>query len=344
MEKYACRSVSEYEKLCKLGQGTYGTVYKARDKLSGQIVALKKIKSLSNSKHGFPRTSLREIHLLNQLSHPNLIQLLDVAVGLKPESVFLVFEFCEHDFSQLIQKMSVPFSIGQIKRILLQLLSAVKYLHDNFVMHRDLKLSNVLMNEVGVLKLADLGLARSFGRPLQPSTPNVVSLWYRAPELLLGEKCYTPNIDMWAIGCIFGELMLKRPLFRGSTELGQIDDICRILGTPGEREWSGLGDFNCDGFGSTFYTGIDLFVEFPKLSGKGMDLLLSMLQFDPARRIGAGEAMRHSFFEESPLATEEEDMGVFVLNGSNDTDNDHIPMDGIISAGRDSPRKRKKSS
>jgi len=321
MKEYNCTSVHDYEKLEKLGQGTYGIVYRARHKRSGRIVAMKKLFNSVASTGGFmPTTSLREIHLLKGLNkHENLIELLDVAVGKKQENVFLVFEYCKHDFSQLLHQMTHSFSLGQIKRIMIQLLRAVAALHSSFVIHRDLKLSNLLMDEQGLLKLSDLGLAREFGRPLTvPMTPNVVSLWYRAPELLLSAKIYTPAIDLWAVGCIFAELLNRIPLFRASSELAQLDMVCKVLGKPSEREWSMMNELEGIGVlgGIEAYQGMDLSEEFPQLSDQGMDLLLSFLQFDPKRRLSAQEALRHPFFQEEPLPIPPEEMKVFIQDSS----------------------------
>jgi serine/threonine protein kinase len=179
MSYYSTSSVVSYHKLNKIGEGTYGTVYKALDSSTGRIVALKKIRMLADkSGSGFPLTSIREIKLLKLLSsHDNIVELQCVAVGRKVDSVFLVFEYCVADLASLIDSNLYNFNEAEIKRILYDLLSAVHYLHKNFIFHRDLKLSNLLINEQGQLKLADFGLARSFSIPLDIYTPRVVTLW-----------------------------------------------------------------------------------------------------------------------------------------------------------------------
>lgn len=179
------------------------SVYRALDKSSGELVALKKIRPVKE-KSGFPLTSIREVQLLQQVHHPHIIRLREMAVGRKVENIFLVFDYCSHDLATLIDRMTRPFTEAEVKRILLQLLSAVDYLHRNFIIHRDLKLSNLLIDDRGRLKLADFGLARLFGNPLTAMTPKVVTLWYRAPELLFGTDKYHSAVDMWAVGCIFG--------------------------------------------------------------------------------------------------------------------------------------------
>jgi len=161
------RSISDFERLETLGEGTYGTVYSARDKINGEIVAIKKVK-IHDEKEGFPMTSLREIKILNELkNHINVVRLKEVAVGSKDDSIFLVFEYSLIDVGCLIDRMRMNYddmSIGEIKCIILQILNGISYLHQNFIMHRDLKLSNLLIGKDGVIKIADFGLARKYGK------------------------------------------------------------------------------------------------------------------------------------------------------------------------------------
>ena len=182
------RSVYNFERLNVIGQGTYGVVYRARDKESGAIVALKKLR-MEREKEGMPLTSLREITLLKACTHPNVVELREIVVGNKLDSIFLAFEYCENDLATLLDSaMKRKFTVGEVKCLLKQLLSAVAYMHDRWMIHRDIKMSNLLYNNRGVLKLADFGLARLFGYPKRPYTPRVVTLWYRAPELLLADR------------------------------------------------------------------------------------------------------------------------------------------------------------
>jgi serine/threonine protein kinase len=208
----ACENVSQrYEKVGRVGQGTYGVVYKARDKIKGDFVALKRCIPHHESSDGFPLTTLREIHALRVCSqHPHIVSLLQVSVS-SSNGVFLVFEYCTHDLAQLIdayypKHRKSPFQQSHVKTLLRQLLSALEFVHLHYLLHRDVKLSNLLYTSDGQLKLADFGLSRHSGRQL---TPNVVSLWYRAPELMLMKDNggYTPGIDLWAVGCVFGELL-----------------------------------------------------------------------------------------------------------------------------------------
>jgi serine/threonine protein kinase len=181
------RSVYNFERLNVIGQGTYGVVYRARDKETQAIVALKKLR-MEREKEGMPLTSLREIRLLKACHHPNVVQLQDIVVGNKLDSIFLVFEYCENDLATLLDTaMKRKFTEGEVKCLLRQLLSATAYMHDHWMIHRDIKMSNLLYNNRGCLKLADFGLARLFGYPKRPYTPRVVTLWYRAPELLIAD-------------------------------------------------------------------------------------------------------------------------------------------------------------
>uniref|UniRef100_A0A663MVB3 Cyclin dependent kinase 10 n=1 Tax=Athene cunicularia TaxID=194338 RepID=A0A663MVB3_ATHCN len=191
-----CRSVKEFEKLNRIGEGTYGIVYRARDTLTDETVALKKVR-MDNEKDGMPISSLREITLLLQLRHPNIVELKEVVVGNHLESIFLVMGYCEQDLASLLENMQTPFSEAQVKCIILQVLKGLQYLHENYIIHRDLKVSNLLMTDKGCVKIADFGLARTYGMPPKPMTPKVVTLWYRAPELLLGMTTQTTSIDMW---------------------------------------------------------------------------------------------------------------------------------------------------
>jgi serine/threonine protein kinase len=321
-----CRSVEEFEKLNKIGEGTYGTVYRARDTRSGQIVALKKIK-MSIEKDGMPLTALREINLLNSVNdHPNIVKLIEVVVGYKLTSVFLVTEYCEHDISILLDNRRNAFSEPEIKCLLRQLLKAIHYMHKKYIIHRDIKLSNLLYNGKGQLKVADFGLARFYGSPAintaelpsheeqnEKLTPKVQTLWYRAPELLLGAESYSTAIDMWAVGCIFGELLLGRPLMPGKTDIHQLQLIYELLGEPNEKIWHGYSELPAvkklkkdangevvpivkrndeDSKGSRLRDRLKNI----RISNKGLELLESMLHYDPNKRITAADALQHEYF------------------------------------------------
>nr|XP_043625588.1 cyclin-dependent kinase G-2-like isoform X2 [Erigeron canadensis] len=235
---HGCRSVDEFERLNKIDEGTYGVVYRAKDKKTGEVVALKKVK-MEKEREGFPLTALREINILLSFHHSSIVDVKEVVVGSNLDSIFMVMEYMEHDLKALMETMKHPFSQSEVKCLMLQLFEGTKYLHDNWVLHRDLKTSNLLLNNRGELKICDFGLARQYGSPLKPYTHLVVTLWYRAPELLLGTKLYSTAIDMWSLGCIMAELLSKQPLFNGKTEVDQLDKIFKTLGTPNEAIWPG---------------------------------------------------------------------------------------------------------
>ncbi|KAK9277707.1 hypothetical protein L1049_007254 [Liquidambar formosana] len=320
-----CRSVDEFERLNKIDEGTYGVVYRARDKKTGEIVALKKVK-MEKEREGFPLTSLREINILLSFHHPSIVDVKEVVVGSNLDSIFMVMEYMEHDLKGLMETMKQPFSQSEVKCLMLQLLEGVKYLHDNWVLHRDLKTSNLLLNNRGELKICDFGLARQYGSPLKPYTHLVVTLWYRSPELLLGAKQYSTAIDMWSLGCIMAELLSKEPLFNGKTEFDQLDKIFRTLGTPNEVIWPGFSklpgvkvnfvkhQYNLlrKKFPATSFTGS------PVLSDSGFDLLNKLLTYDPEKRITAEAALNHEWFREVPLPKSKDFMPTFPAQHAQD--------------------------
>ncbi|OIT29685.1 PREDICTED: cyclin-dependent kinase G-2 isoform X1 [Nicotiana attenuata] len=320
-----CRSVDEFERLNRIDEGTYGVVYRARDKKTGEIVALKKVK-MEKEREGFPLTSLREINILLSIHHPSIVDVKEVVVGSSLDSIFMVMEYMEHDLKALMETMKQPFSQSEVKCLMLQLLQGIKYLHDNWVLHRDLKTSNLLLNNRGELKICDFGLARQYGSPLKPYTHLVVTLWYRAPELLLGAKQYSTAIDMWSLGCIMAEMLSKEALFNGKTEVDQIDKIFKILGTPNETIWPGFSklpgvkvnfvkyQFNSlrKKFPATSFTGL------PVLSDAGFDLLNKLLTYDPEKRITADAALNHEWFREVPLPKSKEFMPTFPAQHAQD--------------------------
>ncbi|CAK9162012.1 unnamed protein product [Ilex paraguariensis] len=320
-----CRSVDEFERLNKIDEGTYGVVYRARDKKTGEIVALKKVK-MEKEREGFPLTSLREINVLLSFHHFSVVDVKEVVVGSNLDSIFMVMEYMEHDLKGLMETMKQPFSQSEVKCLMLQLLEGVKYLHDNWVLHRDLKTSNLLLNNRGELKICDFGLARQYGSPLKPYTHLVVTLWYRAPELLLGAKQYSTAIDMWSLGCIMAELLSKEPLFNGKTEFDQLDKIFRTLGTPNETIWPGFSklpgvkvkfvkqQYNLlrRKFPATSFTGS------PVLSDAGFDLLNKLLTYDPEKRMTAEAALNHEWFKEVPLPKSKDFMPTFPAQHAQD--------------------------
>lgn len=303
-----CRSVDEFECLNRIEEGTYGVVYRAKCKETGEIVALKKLK-MEKEKEGFPITSLREVNTLMKAPHENIVRIKEIVVGSSMDKIFIVMEYVEHDLKSLMDTMKSrnrTFSIGEIKCLLTQLLKAIAHLHDNWILHRDLKTSNLLLSNRGILKVGDFGLAREYGSPLKPYTPVVVTLWYRAPELLLESPEYSTPIDVWSIGCIFGELLTMKPFFPGKSETDQLKLIFEDLGTPNNNIWPGYSDLPIvKKVTLPHYEYNRLHERFKsksiQVSSTGMDLLRRLLAYCPARRITASQALDHQFFKESPL-------------------------------------------
>uniref|UniRef100_A0A8C1B7C0 cyclin-dependent kinase n=1 Tax=Cyprinus carpio carpio TaxID=630221 RepID=A0A8C1B7C0_CYPCA len=225
-----------YIKLDKLGEGTYATVYKGRSKLTDNLVALKEIRL--EHEEGAPCTAIREVSLLKDLKHANIVTLHDIVHTDK--SLTLVFEYLDKDLKQYMDDCGNIMSMHNVKIFLFQILRGLAYCHRRKVLHRDLKPQNLLISERGELKLADFGLARAKSVPTKTYSNEVVTLWYRPPDVLLGSSEYSTQIDMWGVGCIFYEMAAGRPLFPGSTVEDELHLIFRLLGTPTEDNWAGI--------------------------------------------------------------------------------------------------------
>ncbi|KAJ8255241.1 hypothetical protein GJAV_G00202670 [Gymnothorax javanicus] len=283
-----------FQKIEKIGEGTYGVVYKAKNKVTGQSVALKKIR-LEAEAEGVPSTAIREISLLKELSHPNIVKLLDVVHTEK--KLYLVFEYLDQDLKKYMdssQPEGLPLPV--VQSYVHQLLQGIAFCHSHRVVHRDLKPQNLLLNQAGAIKLADFGLARAFGVPLRSYTHEVVTLWYRAPEILLGCKYYSTAVDIWSIGCIFAEMVAKRPLFPGDSEIDQLFRIFKTLGTPNEEVWPGVSQLPDYKARFPRWGPQDLSKITPKLQPSGLDLLLQLLHYDPLQRVSAKAALTHDYF------------------------------------------------
>ncbi|KAJ3101678.1 Cyclin-dependent kinase catalytic subunit [Phlyctochytrium planicorne] len=289
------RQVQElYEKIEKIGEGTYGVVYKARDRKNNQIVALKKIR-LESEDEGVPSTAIREISVLKELNHANVVKLLDIVN--QDQKLYLIFEFLDLDLKKYMD--SIPsLSTLLIKSYMKQLCEGLNFCHARRILHRDLKPQNLLIDQHGTLKLADFGLARTFGVPLRTYTHEVVTLWYRAPEILLGSKHYSTAMDMWSVGCIFAELALKHPLFPGDSEIDEIFRIFRLLGTPSEDIWEGVTTLPDYKPSFPQWSPQSLAKAVPRLEDDidAIDLLRGCLMYSPAQRISAKRALQHRYF------------------------------------------------
>ncbi|EAU81687.2 CMGC/CDK/CDC2 protein kinase [Coprinopsis cinerea okayama7 len=277
--------------------GTYGVVYKARDTSTNTIVALKKIR-LEAEDEGVPSTAIREISLLKELKDDNIVKLLDIVHA--DQKLYLVFEFLDVDLKRFIEtgnQNRSPITPALVKKFTHQLNSGLLYCHSHRILHRDLKPQNLLIDKHNNLKLADFGLARAFGIPMRTYTHEVVTLWYRAPEVLLGSRHYSTAIDMWSVGCIFAEMAMQgAPLFPGDSEIDQIFKIFRLLGTPNEDIWPGVSTL--PDYKPTFpnWSRQDLAKAVPTLDEAGIDMLKRTLTYDSAKRLSAKRALVHPYF------------------------------------------------
>lgn len=306
------RCVDMYKIVDKVGEGTYGEVYKAQPPPElatlgdTELLALKKVR-LENEREGFPITAVREIKILRQLKHKNIIKLKEIvtdksdATDFRKDkgSFYLVFDFMEHDLMGLIDSGLVTFTAELNASIMRQLLEGLAYCHEKNFLHRDIKCSNILMNNRGQVKLADFGLARLYNAEDKdrPYTNKVITLWYRPPELLLGEERYGPAIDVWSCGCILGELFVKKPLFQANEEFAQLMMISRLCGTPCPAVWPEV--IKLPGFQSLkpkkqYKRRVrDEFQ--PLMPPSALDLLDGMLALDPKKRWTAHDALKSNW-------------------------------------------------
>ncbi|KAF2115850.1 kinase-like domain-containing protein [Lophiotrema nucula] len=298
-----CRHVSNFETLNHIEEGSYGWVSRAKETATGEVVALKKVK-MDYLGDGFPITALREISVLQKARHKNVVDLKEVVMGDGLDEVVLVMEFLEHDLKTLQEDMPEPFLASEVKTLLRQLASAVDFLHENHIMHRDLKTSNILLNNRGALKLADFGMARIIPPPNAPLTQLVVTLWYRAPELLLGTTSYGTEVDMWSIGCIFGELLAKEPILQGKNEVDELSRIFELCGLPNDKTWPEF--YRLPNAKSLKLPrdpknpGSAIRLKFPFLTNAGTELLTTLLSLNPDHRPTAKEMLAHPYFSENP--------------------------------------------
>jgi serine/threonine-protein kinase BUR1 len=255
---------------------------------------------------GFPITAIREIKLLKNLHHPNIIDLIEMAYEFssgenKILSIYMVFSYMDHDLTGLLERKEIIFSLPQAKCYMSQLLHGLKYLHERQVLHRDIKGSNILLNNRGELRLTDFGLSRPLEEGRKEYTPGVYTRWYRPPELLMGSKQYGNSADMWGVGCILAEIFIKRPLFPGDDDFEQIQQVSRVCGTPSSQTMS-----NFEAFPNSKKLHLPVFrrkirEHFEKLEPLAVDLIDKLLVLDPKNRLSAKEALEHSFFTALPL-------------------------------------------
>ncbi|XP_042393000.1 probable serine/threonine-protein kinase At1g54610 isoform X1 [Zingiber officinale] len=296
------RKADSFEKLDKIGQGTYSSVYRARDLDHKKIVALKKVR-FDNLEPESVKFMAREILILRRLNHPNIVKLEGLVTSRMSCSLYLVFEYMEHDLAGLASSPGLKFSEPQVKCYMQQLLHGLDHCHNREILHRDIKGSNLLIDNSGILKIADFGLA-SFFDPEQrlPLTSRVVTLWYRPPELLLGATNYGVSVDLWSAGCILAELYAGKPIMPGRTEVEQLHKIFKLCGSPSEEYWrkSRLPHATIFKPQQPYRRCVaETFKEFPP---SALTLLEVLLSVDPADRGTAASALKNEFFTMEPLA------------------------------------------
>ncbi|KAL9646472.1 hypothetical protein ABK040_006468 [Willaertia magna] len=323
-----------YPKIEPLGEGTYGEVYKSIGP-NKQLVALKCIK-LDQINEGVPCTAIREIAILKDLKHPNVVRLVDLVHSM--DQLTLVFEYCNQgDLKAYMNNVSGDgkgLPLKQVKNFMKQMLKGIEYCHMQSVLHRDLKPQNILVNSSTItsqnnskhinnrhqmmdqtkieLKLADFGLARSFGIPVRKLSHEVVTLWYRSIDILFGSQSYGFGVDIWSLGCIFAEMVTGKPLFTGKDEVSQVSSIVTKMGVPTTNDWPDIKQLpnyeimmskvykkaNFSSFKQGRITkeefGSDLLHN--KLDAAGVDLLYRMLEYDPSKRPSATECLKHPWF------------------------------------------------
>lgn len=362
---WSAGSAEQYENIIQVGEGTYGKVYKARDKSNERrYVALKCI-IMDKEKEGFPLTALREIMILKNLKHPNLINLIEIVSTKqskdKISNVYLVFEYMEHDMAGLL-KNKISFKEMTIKSIFYQILMGVNHLHKNNIIHRDIKSANILINKNGEIKVGDFGLARRVNPdiPLEKNkfTNKVVTLWYRAPEILLGARNYSYSSDIWSLGCMFLEIIYGSPIFKGQCEKSQIQSIFEKCGSPievlpnkfnknEEKEvlitketiqinkelknyWSNVSKYD-------LYYHFKPNLDYPSIfnnlfenicpSPSCFDLISKMLILNPEYRYTCEELLSHEYFSEEPTMDSSEFKGII-----NETHEFHIRKNNMENA------------
>lgn len=310
------RDVNAFLKKHQVGQGTYGSVFMGQDRETNEIVALKRINT-EQEENGFPITAIREVKILKALKHKNIVNLLEIVTskdsGEIPKNVFMVFEYLEYDLTGVLETPEIRFSHDHLKSWAHQLLAGTHFMHKNKVIHRDLKSSNLLINNKGELKIADLGLARSWNSEMKRLTNKVITLWYRPPELLLGCYEYTPKVDMWSVGCIIAEMFRRSGFLKGANEATQLDLIFRTCGHPNTKEWPDISE-KCklwkqfepaEGdprFPNRLREALRSQLPNPKwMTDNAADLIENLMILNPGKRFTAEQALDSDYFFEAPI-------------------------------------------
>ena len=299
------RRREQYDLKGKVGKGTFGEVWKAVARSTGQVVAIKEIKQ-QKGRDGVDQSAIDEIRLMQETRHPNILALHEVFQG-REGTLSLVLDFIQTDLDKIVkakdmtQEPFVPMPPDEIKAYMQMFLSGVSYCHGNYILHRDLKPANLLVGADGVLKLCDFGLARTYGSPNAKYSPQAITKWYKPMEMLLGSTKYGPACDMWGVGCIFGEMLLRAPLFatdQHASDLDQIQRISELMGSPDGKSWPDMEHLPVTvkfklRHPAPFST------VFPAASKEALDLLNQLLRYDPSSRISAASALDHPYFSAS---------------------------------------------
>lgn len=303
------KRIAEFRKLKKIGEGTYGEVYEALDTVNNnRRVAMKKL-HIENKDEGIPITALREMCILKHLHHENIVELYEIIQDV--DKIVLIFECADMDLKKYLDKEKCIKDVKTIQYFTLQILNGLYYCNINRIIHRDLKPQNLLITNDLKLKLCDFGLSRMFSLPMGKMTHEIITLWYRPPEVLLGIENYTTKVDSWSIGCIMVEMITGKPLFPGDSEIGQLFKIFQILGTPNEETWPGVTKL--PEYKLTFpqWKPQPINSLIPDFDKDGIDLIERFLEIDPDKRITIREALNHPFItkykgEENALNNEKE--------------------------------------
>ena len=280
-----------------IGSGTYGKVFKGKHVYTQKLVALKRIR-MEGERDGFPVTAMREVKLLQSLRHKNIVILHEVMI--EKNECYMVFEYLSHDLTGLLNHPTYKLDAAQKKHLAMQLFEGLDYLHKRGVLHRDIKAANILVSSDGILKLADFGLARFYAKRHQLDYTNrVITIWYRSPELLLGETRYGAAVDIWSAACVMVEIFTRHAIFPGDGgEISQLEKIYNVLGTPNRKEWPGLADTPWFELLRPSYRKPNVFAEKyrERVPAAAFDLLAEMFQYDPIKRPSAADVLEHPYF------------------------------------------------
>ena len=289
------KRLNEFRKVRKIGEGTYGEVYEAIDTTNNRRVAMKKMR-IENKDEGIPITALRDMCTLKHLYHENVVILYEIIQDV--DKIVLIFEYADMDLKMYVDKEKGIKDLKLIQQFTLQILNGLYYCNINRIIHRDLKPQNLLLKTSEMkLKLCDFGLSRMFSLPMGKMTHEIITLWYRPPEVLLGIENYTTKVDSWSIGCIMAEMITGKPLFPGDCEIGQLFKIFQIMGTPNEETWPGITKLKDYSLNFPQWKPKKLKDLFPNFDKDGLDLMEKFLQMDPDKRITIKDAINHPFLE-----------------------------------------------